>query len=110
MEVQRKSLDCKVIGANCSFKGKQITVLRFQGKKKGPDCSKDRSKTTDLIAMLGKTVEKNGLLLAYQKTSDQDFVRRKQTDVAEATYHLHRFESTRISSRGQGRHLCGLSQ
>lgn len=59
MEVQRKSLDCKVIGANCSFKEKQITVLRLKEKKKCPGCSKGRSlaKTTDVIAMLGKKDE-----------------------------------------------------
>lgn len=60
MEVQRKSLDCKVIGANCSFKGKHISVLRLkEKKKKSPGCSKGRSlaKTTDVIAMLGKKDE-----------------------------------------------------
>lgn len=63
MEVQRKSLDCKVIGASCPFKGKQITVFRLKAKEKkkkekSPGCKKDRSLAkSDVRAMLGKKDE-----------------------------------------------------
>lgn len=33
MQVQRKSLNCKVLRANCPFKGKQITLFRLKAKK-----------------------------------------------------------------------------
>lgn len=50
-----KDPDCKVTGAKCSFKRKQITVLKLEKKKKKcPGRSKGRSLAkTEVIAMLG---------------------------------------------------------
>ena len=51
-----KGLDCKVTGANCPLKRKQMTVLRLKKKKNFPGRSKDRSlaKIAEVTVTLGK--------------------------------------------------------